>query len=401
MKVSVPAILTLCLPLASGQAPSNDEWPGAQPIGPGFVVGSNIGATTSSPTGNCGLMGNDVWYSFVAGCTGTADVTLCGPGTVGDYDTVVAGWCASPGCAVQPGLLACNDDTCGVRSHVAFGVVAGRTYFISVGGFAADVGNFAFLLSCSVAAAPPPINDACANAIAITDGDRVAGSNLGASLGATDPFSACASLGADVWYTFTPTQDGVYTVTTCLPGATLDTIVDIFAGGCTTAVHVDCNDDGCYLAGGSLRSTATFTAAAGVPHLVAVGGFNGATGYYELGINFKGPMKFDLFTGGPGSLGVSVSRGPPGGSYFAAFTVHFGNYPDGWFLGIDIELAELALQLNTGFPFLGSLDGCGRATIGPVNGAPSGLTILGAAVGFQAGSSAVAVISGPDFATVP
>jgi hypothetical protein len=83
---------------------------------------------------------------------------------------------------------------------------------------------------------------------------------------------------------------------------------------------------------------------------------------------------------GPGSLQLDiVGGGCGGGTYFLAATLNAGAFPNGWLYGIDIPLPELASEITTGFPFVGSLDLLGAAQIGPF-GAPTGLTFYAVAM---------------------
>jgi hypothetical protein len=84
---------------------------------------------------------------------------------------------------------------------------------------------------------------------------------------------------------------------------------------------------------------------------------------------------------GMGSIQVNLGGLQINGTYFLAITLAPGVFPNGWFLGLDIDLQGLLFQLSFGPPFLGSTGGCGGATIGPISGAPSGLPVYAVAVG--------------------
>lgn len=111
--------------------------------------------------------------------------------------------------------------------------------------------------------------------------------------------------------------------------------------------------------------------------------------------------------GFPGSLLVSMSSLPPGGTYFLAVTGNAGAYPAGWLYGIDITPQDLANELNIGWPFSGpvSASACtyGMASIGPIFGAPSGLTLYMVALGVQGPnlSGNVTAITNPVSYTIP
>lgn len=121
----------------------NDDCSSASPITDGLTSGSNANATTSTTTGSCGLMGNDVWYLYVATCTGTATVSFCAPGSSRTFDTVLAAFDGSCGALTQ---IVCNDDSCGLGSEISFPTTVGNLYYIAVGSFNASTGG-AFTVS--------------------------------------------------------------------------------------------------------------------------------------------------------------------------------------------------------------------------------------------------------------
>jgi hypothetical protein len=117
------------------------------------VFADNRLATTDGPAagGDCASSGEDsfqfdVWYEYVAPCTGTLSIRMC---EATFYDSMLAvygppdtsGICACP--RDQQNLLACDDDSCfGVSSPSVLAVPAvqeGGCYVIRVGGwFSAD-----------------------------------------------------------------------------------------------------------------------------------------------------------------------------------------------------------------------------------------------------------------------
>ena len=395
----------LCLVLVSllthaARSQANDNWQNAIAISDGLTAGTNVGATTGSPVGSCGLMGQDVWYSYVATCTGTATASTCPPGTA-TFDTVVATWFAPLPCGTpRPGQISCSDDACGtVRSSATFSVLAGHTYYISVGGFAGAAGSFTLSVSCAASAGPAPANNTCANAVTLNSSALVTATNVGATSGLGDPVPAfpCNAMAKDVWYSFVAPQTQSFVVTTCLPGTDFDTMITVWTGaGCGSLAQIVCSDDDCYIGGGSLRSTVRFNAAGGATYFISVGGYLGAAGYFNLLLSPIDAMDLFVNSSAPGNIGFSVTHGPPNGVYFAAFTGNAGNFPNGWFLGIDIGAGDLGQQLLGGFPFWGVLDACGNASVGPFNGLPSGVALYGVAVGFVAGQNVPVVVSPPD-----
>ncbi len=116
------------------------------------IVTDNRLAPTDGPPGDGACLPSgadrfraDVWYEYVAPCTGSLTVDMCG-GT--DYDAMVAiygsnetdGQCVCPDAAGAS--LACDDDSCagpGGPAVVTYdGAVQGACYLIRVGGWSSD-----------------------------------------------------------------------------------------------------------------------------------------------------------------------------------------------------------------------------------------------------------------------
>lgn len=112
-------------------------------VGDGTFTGSNSTATTDG-SATCGLIGNpggnDVWWRYVAGATGTATLDTCGS----TFDTLLSVRDVCGGAEV-----ACNDDQleggCSrpppvLQSRVQLDVVEGTSYFVRVAGWGGDRG---------------------------------------------------------------------------------------------------------------------------------------------------------------------------------------------------------------------------------------------------------------------
>jgi hypothetical protein len=201
---------------------------------------SNIGATTDGPS-PCGSLGSDIWYNYIAECTGSITIDTFGS----TYDTAIAAYdgcecptapasnccsangglgcdndkCEATVCAADPfccdvawdgvcaaeaadlcgdlcvgggsPLIACNDDTGGtLQSQITINVVQGNCYKFQVGGFAALQGTGVINVTkgpdCVAGACPPSANDCC-----VASPDGTPGCNQPAcceSVCAIDPF---------------------------------------------------------------------------------------------------------------------------------------------------------------------------------------------------------------------
>jgi len=69
------------------------------------------------------------------------------------------------------------------------------------------------------------------------------------------------------------------------------------------------------------------------------------------------PFAMTAVTGA--TVDIAATGGTPGALYFMAITLNAGNYPNGYFYGIDIPFNEIIAEFNLGFPFIGGLDPTG------------------------------------------
>ncbi len=277
----LPALMVmLALTTSLAQAPANDPCSGATPIACGqTVTGSTLNATIDqAPACGLSLPKYGVWYSIVG--TG-GDITLSTCGGTTNYDTqigVYSGSCAALTC------VAGNNNFCGRQSTVTFTSASGTTYYIWVTGVIDARGNFSLSATCAVVAAP---NDACANATAITCGQTVSGSTIGATTDAVSTCGTTLNTAGGVWYSIVGNGAAI-TVSTCNPGTNYDTKMGVFSGTCGALVCVGGNDDTtapeCVLpaTGFNRKSRVTFNSVSGTTYYILVTGFSTLTGSFEL-----------------------------------------------------------------------------------------------------------------------
>ncbi len=148
------------------------------------------------------------------------------------------------------------------------------------------------------------------------------------------------------------------------------------------------------------------------------------TGYYRSlqdfapfhGMEMSGPWYLTICDGGPFDVGVlhgfvlsiarqgfSLSIEQPTGSasldavdrhgaatgnaYFNVVTLNAGNYPNGWFYGIDIGYSDLLFQLDLPIPFFhGTLDASVQAASSLPGPIPAGIHAFATAIEFENGS---------------
>lgn len=159
---------------------------------------------------------SDIWYTYTPDFTGFVEWSTC---NLVDFDTRLAVY--SPGSSCPPlaeDLHSCNDDGGGCdaySSKLIFGVVAGETYLMRLGGYdGAGSGTFDLTM---VTPPDPPVNDDCSNAIAVglltaaaadeltflTEGTTISGTFIGEDY----QYPVCLENQnggefSDVWYSF-------------------------------------------------------------------------------------------------------------------------------------------------------------------------------------------------------
>ncbi len=124
---------------------TNNTCATATVIGDGTTPFSSVGATGTDVTSCTAGDNNDVWFQYVATCTGTVTATTCGSAT---FDTSLSAWSACPGAGAE---LACNDDApgCGLTSTITFPVVSGTTYWIRISGYLGATGSGNLTIICA------------------------------------------------------------------------------------------------------------------------------------------------------------------------------------------------------------------------------------------------------------
>ncbi|MBK8096109.1 MAG: hypothetical protein IPK26_03330 [Planctomycetes bacterium] len=267
---------------------------------------TNAGSTTSTPPWPCAGGGNDVWFLYVASCTGTLTFDTCSPNTT--YDTALEVYDATCGGCGTFTIGTCNDDSCGLQSSVTVCATTGQLFYLRVGGFVGLTGNFDLNVNCTAGpcgGGGGAGNDECAGATVATLGVN-AGTNVGAST--SNPAWPCGAGANDVWYSFTATCTGPHTFETCSPNTTYDTTLEVFSGPCGCPVSLGCNDDFC-----GLQSTLQVSLTAGQTYFVRVGGFGGQTGSFDLNIvvgTGAGTIGLTNASTCAGGLTISVTGNP-------------------------------------------------------------------------------------------
>jgi hypothetical protein len=239
-------------------------------------------------------------------------------------------------------------------------------------------------------------NDECSGAIPIVLGANPGGTcgtftNAGATTSAGYP-AICTTISSDLWYSFTAPTTGAYrfdtnTLPGCANGTETDTVLAVYASCGAGSAPIACDDD----TGTGLLSSVSTGLCGGQTYFIRAGSFgsqsatNSGTFYLNAGPDTATFTQI-FCSPAPGCVQINIVNGIPNSTYFLAATTNPGTFPNGWFFGIDITVAEIQNELNSGYPFVGTLDATGSTVIGPVCGLPSGLPICSVVLGFAAGA---------------
>jgi len=170
--------------------PDNDECISATPIVSGAFPFNTGGATNSAPTiaasctdGAGSAINKDLWFRYVADCTGTATISTCGAAS---FDTRIVVYNAFSCPTATSTVLACNDDAsgCGTASSLTLNVTQDSLYLVRIGSKSNVGGAGTLNITCAPAAqCPADINGS----------GTVDASDLAAVLGAWGTCSGCAA----------------------------------------------------------------------------------------------------------------------------------------------------------------------------------------------------------------
>jgi hypothetical protein len=147
--------------LTLSQIPLNNTCATATLATVGSTPFTTVNATTDGPdepTG-CGFaaptqIARDVWFKWLATCTGQATISLCGS----SFNARLAAYFGCP--AGSGSALACDDNFCGTSPQITFAVTQNQLIRIRIGGFNTATGTGNMVISCTPApACPADVND--------------------------------------------------------------------------------------------------------------------------------------------------------------------------------------------------------------------------------------------------
>ncbi|GEM_PF-1574654 len=260
-----------------------------------IACGDNVnGSTAGEPTSGMGACvtstgsGGAMWYTFTGdGATWTFETT------VASYDTKI--WVFSGDCSSLTCVTGNDDGGAGTLSLVNFATTAGETYYVVVGGYAANEGTYTL----NVTGTPCNNASSCGTAAYVACGNVYNGSTIGNANSGLGTCTTSNGTGGAAWYTFVGDGNNWSFETT---SASYDTKIWVYSGTCGALNCVTGNDDG----GVGTLSLVSFTASLGVTYYVIVGGYAGNQGTYTLSATSSPCGVVPSLTAGPGGVTTNV-----------------------------------------------------------------------------------------------
>jgi PKD repeat protein len=270
--------VALQMEFSSQGKPANDDYLNATALAGSSANGTANSAGASAESGEPSHYGNpaekSLWWTWTASQSGPVRISTAGSA----FDTVLAVYSGTSLYSLLE--TASNDDANGTwQSAVEFEAVLGKTYRIAVDGYEGDSGAVVLEVTQSDA----PLNDNFANAQALNTADYDFASASGSSRKATaesgEPAHAGSNASRSLWWTWTAQHSGSVTIDAA--GSSFDTVLAVYTGTTMNSLaEVASNDD----FGSENTSSVTFQAVGGTTYRIALDGYNGRSGTYELAI---------------------------------------------------------------------------------------------------------------------
>lgn len=268
----------ICIGTSPIEPPANDECDGAIALtvnsdaSCGTVTSGTTEGATQSPQADdvAGTPNTDVWYSFVATndsqIVSLSNVTNLGGGTSTSTDMAMAVYDAVGGCDAL--LLVDDSDP---NSFTVTGLTVGSLYYVRVYGYSTSIQYNSFDI-CVGTPLPPPANDSCATATALTTLPFTAAEDATFCTNNNGVISACASgMNDGLWYTFTAGNAGTVDVE-ITNVSSWDPELAVYTGTCGNFTCAGSADSG-YSGDGE---SVSITVEQGVTYYVNVAHYNGS-----------------------------------------------------------------------------------------------------------------------------
>ena len=230
---------------------------------------------------------NGVWYTFTPANNAVVTVNTCGS----DYNTVLqvfTGHCGALTLSRMLAIMVMASPAQRIEPARPLMARRGVNYLFSS---ARNLGGRKSEIQATLS--PPLPNDRCDGAIVLTNGVTFA-ENTATATSLGDPNYWYNSKG--VWFSFTPSADGILTVSTC--DSDYRTEVQLFTGGCNPLTPVP---DGFDYGNGPLcqnNSSLALPARAGTNYLIYVTAYNnGGFGNLQIQATLQPPLPNDQCSG--------------------------------------------------------------------------------------------------------
>ena len=267
----------------SGTFPSNvgyaDNFAEASsiPSASSFTLNATSSAATretSEPAHAGQTAAKSLWWKWTAVGNGRLQVNTKGSG----FNTVLAVYSGSSLATLR--AVTSNDNAAtGVNySQVDFTTSRGTTYYFAVDGKSGASGAITLTGSGTSLSGPSNDNFTSANAVSGTTW-KVSGSNFNATRETDEPNHGGTTSGyASVWFQWTPTASGMYTLSTSESG--FDTLLGVYTGtDFTDLTQVAANNNSTTAV---TWSKVRFSGTAGTVYYIAVDGVNRSSGRFSL-----------------------------------------------------------------------------------------------------------------------
>jgi hypothetical protein len=235
---------------------------------------SNAATREASEPAHAGQTASkSLWWKWTAVGNGRLQVSTKGS----SFDTVLAVYTGSSLASLTP--IASNDNvaTSVNFSQVDFTTARGTTYYFAVDGKNGASGEV--ILNGVGTSLAGPSNDTFTSATSVAGGTwTVSGSNFNATRETDEPNHGATSGYSSVWFVWTPTASGMYTLSTS--GSGFDTLLGVYTGTDLAGLtQVEANNNS---ATGVTWSKVRFSGTAGTVYYIAVDGVNRSSGRFSL-----------------------------------------------------------------------------------------------------------------------
>jgi len=273
-------IATLNFTITEAPSTNNDNFANARLLEDFSFLDKASSLSASRETGEPAHAGQtaakSLWWKWTAVGNGRLQVNTKGS----SFDTVLAVYTGSSLGALTPVTSNDNVATSVKYSQVDFTTTRGTTYYFAVDGKSGASG--AVILNGIGTSLAGPSNDNFTSATSVSGGTwTISGSNFNATRETDEPNHGATSGYSSVWFSWSPTVSGLYTLSTS--GSGFDTLLGVYTGtdfSSLTQVAVNNNSTT-----GMTWSKVRFTATAGTTYYIAVDGSNKASGRYSLTIS--------------------------------------------------------------------------------------------------------------------